>query len=420
MRRGQAELAVVLPDGNEITAGLLESVASAQGSRMFTRFSYDRAYLEAPGAYNLSPDLTLSQGVQEPPVRREMFLAFEDAGPDRWGRELLQEFANLNARANGTPIRRSTAFETLLAVSDNTRQGAIRLYIDGRPVGADARVRQASQLDWQDLLRLVDLAQEGRAPEGAIANLVQMGSASPGGSRPKVDVRTGSGSLNLAKLPQAADRWDVGLWEEVALQLADKSGIRVPRHRLHRIDPKRSILLIERFDRQGDQRVGYISARSLLQIEDHAPDRGDYVRLSRELLRHGGREDQAELFRRVAFSVLVTNTDDHMRNHGLLRHRRGWSLSPVFDVNPDRLVSAPSTPLSKADGFGGRELRRLFELRDDFSLTEMEAKQILIEVEVGTRAWAEIARGLGESAESVEAFARAFEGPSREWVRSLA
>lgn len=414
------DVTVQLPIGGEVVAGTLESVSSRTGSVPTARFRYNTDYLEARGSYNLSPDLYFSSGLQETPVHRQMFLAFEDAAPDRWGRDLIQEEARFQAKRSGEYLKRLSAYETLIRVPDNTRQGALRFWQNGVSVGADAHPDTVKLIDWASLVDAAESFNSNHATEETLKQLFRYGSSSPGGARPKTNVIGDDGRLKIAKLPHKSDRWDVSRWEAVALTMARQSGILVPDHLLHSFDVNRSILLLDRFDRgEGGVRRGYISARTLLQVEDHDVYRGSYVHFAERLREVSGRDDLHELFRRIVFTLLVTNADDHMRNHGLLRGRRGWQLAPSFDVNPERNPSFDSTPISRDGDPTARELRELFELRDAFDLSEQDARQIIIQVEQSTRDWCQIGIALGEDPGAMEFFAPMFEGPNREWASSL-
>lgn len=413
------DITVQLPSGEEVHAGVLREEPSPTGGSPFISFNYSPDYLRASGSYALSPELHLDSGLQRPPVYRQMFLGFEDAGPDRWGRNLLQEEERILARRAGRPFGRLSALESLIRVSDDTRQGALRFWREGKPLGSSVLPDRADSVDWQQLLTAADDVEAGRNIEPALEVLFQFGSASPGGARPKIQVTDAENALWLAKLPAFGDRWDVSLWEEVTLRLAARAGIQVPEHRLQRTSTGRSILLVKRFDRDGTRRIGYRSARTLLQLDDHELERRSYSQLSREILRMSGPSDAHELFRRVAFTVLVSNLDDHMRNHGFLRSQSGWRLSPMFDVNPHRGSQFGSTPITPTGDPHFRTLRELVEAREEFELTHNDAVDIVREVELATRSWSEVAHDVGEDPETIENFSQLFEHEEREWARDL-
>ncbi|MDO8733034.1 MAG: HipA domain-containing protein [Actinomycetota bacterium] len=167
----------------------------------------------------------------------------------------------------------------------------------------------------------------------AIKLLLDAGSGSLGGARPKASVRDGK-LLKIAKFPHSSDAWDVMAWEKTALDLAERAHIQCPTRELVKVSSQ-NVLLLDRFDRGGDNRIPYLSAMSLMQVKDGS--HSDYVELAEALAQHSSRahNDLQELWRRIAFSIAINNTDDHMRNHGFLREPSGWLLSPIFDINPD-------------------------------------------------------------------------------------
>lgn len=415
-----AEIRVQLPSGAEVRAGSLTAVDSPFGSTPTSSFRYDAAYLALPEAYNLSPELHLDIRAQDTPVHRQMFLAFEDCGPDRWGRNLLQEEERVRARAENRGYRRLTQFDELLRVPDDVRQGAIRFYVDGLPVGARSDPESPTQLNWNALIQAADDVSEGRElSREDLSQLFRNGSTAPGGARPKINVIGAADQLQLAKLPQSDDRWNVSLWEAVTLTLARRAGIDVPDHRLYNFAPGRSILMIDRFDRRGEQRIGYLSARALLRVEDPVMEPASYQRFAAELSMVSGSQDLEELYRRIAFTLMVDNADDHLRNHGVLRHARGWRLSPMFDVNPNIGARFDSTPIIEGGERQDRDIRELLDAREAFRLTRARAVTILKEVETATRDWREVGVQFGEEPEAADRFARAFDGENRARVRDL-
>jgi len=167
----------------------------------------------------------------------------------------------------------------------------------------------------------------------AIRDLLDAGSGSLGGARPKASVADGD-RLLLVKFPHRNDDWDIMAWEKTALDLADAAGLPTPPHRLAKVG-RRNVLVLDRFDRDGERRNPYVSAMTLIAGRDG--DSHDYTDIAEYLPEHGSNvvSDMTGLFRRAAFSVAIHNTDDHMRNHGFLFHGAGWQLAPVFDVNPN-------------------------------------------------------------------------------------
>jgi serine/threonine-protein kinase HipA len=232
--------------------------------------------------------------------------------------------------------------------------------------------------------------------------LLDAGSGSLGGARPKASVRDDE-RLLIAKFPHPDDEWDVMAWEKTALDLASAAGIRVPRARLVQVD-RRSVLLVERFDREAQRRVPYVSAMTLLEARDG--DTHDYVEIAEAMadVSAGASADLNELWRRIAFSVLINNTDDHLRNHGFLHRRGGWQLSPAFDLNPDPDVRASrQTPIAGVETRAGA-IDALMAYADAFRVDPPATAEILGRVSDAVSGWRKIAAGNGIRARELDLF----------------
>ncbi|MCZ3388065.1 MAG: type II toxin-antitoxin system HipA family toxin [Actinomycetia bacterium] len=372
-----------------------------------TTFRYDTGYLGQRLAFPIDPDLTLSTGTQHV---NGLPGALEDSAPDRWGRNLttkLQRHATLVAGRRAASLSDA---DFLVGVSDFTRQGALRFRADGEGpfLGTSNEVPRLLELP-----RLLNAADAVSRDDDftAIKELLEAGSGSLGGARPKASVRDGD-RLLIAKFPHPDDDWDVMAWEKTALDLAKKAGIRVPEVRLAHTDG-RAVLLLERFDRISDGRVPYMSAMTLLSAHDG--DSHDYLEISEALPAVGSaaRKDLNELWRRIVFSVFVNNTDDHLRNHGFLDERGGWALSPVFDVNPN-----PDTDTPRQTTIGGASRREdalagAHSYAGDFDLDDQAATRVLSEVRAAVFGWRDIAAANSVPEKQMEMFGDAFWTPKK-------
>jgi serine/threonine-protein kinase HipA len=298
------------------------------GSGDIFSFEYEGSWLRNRTAFSFDPDIALTTGAQYPVSGRANFGIFLDSSPDRWGRVLMQRRENVRARREGRRPRSLTEWDFLLGVHDETRLGALRfrspdtgLFIESddelpAPPITSLRGLQSASLQYESH------ADEEEHPdyERWLSQLFAPGT-SLGGARPKASVRDEEGALCLAKFPSRQDRRDVGAWEIVVNRLAAKAGIHVPHARaLHMPESAYTTFLSRRFDRtpQG-RRLAFVSAMTLTQRSDGEAG-ASYLELvdllqSRGANTHG---DCVELFRRVVFSILVHNTDDHLRNHGFL------------------------------------------------------------------------------------------------------
>lgn len=298
-------------------------------------FGYAESWLARPGAYAIDPQLPLASGTFHTGPEQELFRALSDSAPDRWGVELARRAERRRAHAAAETPRSLGEADLLLAVRDVLRQGALRLRDPESGVFlADDHDGVPPLVELGRLLSASENLERDADTDDDLRLLLEAGS-SLGGARPKAHVRDG-GRVLIAKLPRVTgDRWQVTAWERVALELAARAGIRVAPARLERVGG-RPVLLVERFDRvPSGGRIGYVSALTMLEARDG--DRRSYLDLADVIERTSpaATDDLRELWRRVAFSILISNTDDHLRNHGFLRAGSGWVLAPAFDLNPD-------------------------------------------------------------------------------------
>jgi serine/threonine-protein kinase HipA len=358
------------------------------GRSFATTFLYDAAYL-AGGGVNIDPSLQLVPG---PQYQSGMLRAFSDSSPDRWGRNLIDKGERIAAREAGRAAKSLDEVSYLLGVSDDTRQGALRFRALGAEdfLGAEAHVPAIVELPI--LLRRSDeLAGDDDYTE-AVKQLLDTGTTGLGGARPKASVRLEDGALGFAKFPHASDGWDVMAWEATSLGLLSDCGIAVPEFRLTRLG-ERCVLILRRFDRDAkQQRVGYISAMTAIGATDG--EHHDYVEIAdaiRDIAR-SPRAALADLYDRVIVNVALGNTDDHLRNHGLLRDGNAWTLSPAFDVNPNPdLARNRSTSIAGADTYD-TEIEGLLALADDCDLTQCRARERMASISETLSSWPDRAR----------------------------
>ncbi|HEY5222968.1 MAG TPA: type II toxin-antitoxin system HipA family toxin [Microbacteriaceae bacterium] len=380
--------------GETVLAGRAQFHRS-RGNLTSTTFQYEPDYLAHTTAYQLDPALQLVTGTQQ---TQGLPGAFADSAPDRWGRNLIKKRERALARQVS---RRPSDFDDadfLAGVSDITRQGALRYRADADPASPflDPDHDVPRLLSLPELLRAADTAGRDNSNDDyeAVKVLLAAGTGSLGGARPKASVLDHDGRQLIAKFPHHEDDWDVMAWEATALDLAAAAGVFVPPRRLVRIE-KRHVLLLNRFDRtdSGD-RIGYMSAMTLLEHRDG--DHADYVDIADSLTEVSARakEDARQLFRRVAVSVGLNNTDDHLRNHGFLHTRGGWALSPAFDVNPNPDPDLRQTTIAGAE-LPADEAEGLMEFARSCRLSAADARDELAHVTDAISRWREVAGGNG-------------------------
>lgn len=354
--------------GESVRAG--QAHFTRRRGRISTTFIYDPGYLAGNGT-SIDPALPLVSGAQH---QEGLVRAFADSAPDRWGRNLVEKAERSRAREEGRAPRRLDDLDFLLGVSDDTRQGALRFCLAGETRFLGEPVRVPHLISLPELLHAADDLARGEDFSEAVKQLLDTGTTGLGGARPKASVLLDDNSLAIAKFPHSSDRWDVMAWEATALDLLDLVGVSTPERRLTAVGD-RSILLLRRFDRthQG-HRVGYISALTALGAQDgEQRDYSDIAEAMRDLS-VSLKFDHGELFNRVIASVILGNTDDHLRNHGFLAETGGWRLSPVFDVNPNPDPwKSRSTSIMGADTLP-EEVTALVELAQECSMTSTQGR----------------------------------------------
>lgn len=383
----------------------------SRGGRENASFEYDRAWLSESMRFALEPALQLGPGQFHSGSDRPLFGAIGDSTPDRWGRMLMRRAERHRAASTGNAPRTLREIDYLLSVDDGARPGALRFASRaGGPFLADRlHGRIPPLVELPRLLAAANHVLEDAATGEDLQLLLAPGS-SLGGARPKASVIDGGGQLLIAKFPNSSDEINIVRWEEVALRLARRAGVKVSRSRLERIGG-RCVLLLRRFDRKLQTRIPYLSAMSLLGAaanEDHS-----YLELADALRRYGAspRSDLRDLWRRIVFSVLISNTDDHLRNHGFLYlGPQGWTLSPAFDLNPVPLDVRPrilSTAITFDDAMASLELA--FEVAEYFEMDAATARRTAAEVGSAVSAWRSEAAELGISKAEIERMESAFE-----------
>ena len=384
-------------------------------------FSYDDRYLADPGAYALDPALPLVTGTLQTPLGRALFGAFSDCAPDRWGRTLIKRAEMVKARLAGTAPRSMSEIDVLLGVRDDLRQGALRFRLgDAGPYLADEHSPVPVLTDLPTLLGIAEHAESDTAGYEDLKRLLRAGS-SLGGARPKAHVMNAAGDIAIAKFPSAAsDTWNVMAWEKVALDLARQAGIDVPDSQLIRVGD-RDVLVVDRFDRQAGIRVGYASAMTMLEAGDG--DQRSYLEIA-EVIEERSPAATAELrqlWRRIAFSILISNTDDHLRNHGFLHERaESWTLSPAFDMNPNPEPGPKelSTAIDFSDTHASVET--LMGVAEDFRLDTRQAAGTLAEVNTAVRRWRAVASSHGLQQADIDAMEPAFDHDELKQAQALA
>ena len=384
-------------------------------------FLYDEGWLERSDSFALEPALPLDAAPHHTSPGRALFGSLGDSAPDRWGRELMRRQWRREQAAGGVAATSLAEADFLLRVNDTARLGALRFAkAQGGAFQTPDEVAPIPPLVALPALLSASDAVLADTESAAALRLLLAPGSSLGGARPKASVRSAAGGLDIAKFPASSDEWDVVRWEAVLLRLANDAGIDVPRHRLELVND-RPVLLLSRFDRTANGRVPFLSAMSALGSADH--ERRSYMELVDFLRQHGAhpRQDMQALWRRLVFNVLVSNTDDHLRNHAFLHVPGcGWSLAPAYDLNPVPTDVAPrilSTAIHPDDAAASLELA--LEVAPDFGLDPASARAAVGEVARATAPWRETAKEFGLTNAEASRMASAFEHKDRELAERI-
>lgn len=320
----------------------------------------------------------------------------------------------IRAKKEERKPRRLTELDFLLGVYDETRMGALRFseHENGPFVSND---KDLATPPWTTLRKLESASlafekDDDGMEEKWLKQLIAPGS-SLGGARPKASVTAPDGSLWIAKFPSKNDEVNKGAWEMVVHDLAVMCGLNVPEAKLENFSKTGSTFLIKRFDREGKQRIHYASAMTLLGKNDgaNAADGSSYLELVSLIRKHGAtpKKDLQELWRRIVFNMAVSNTDDHLRNHGFILSNEGWKLSPVFDVNPDADGEVLSLNVDENNNLIDFELAlsvaRLYEISEKQGIEELNEIKNVVESN-----WRRLAQQYGLSRSEIENMSPAF------------
>jgi serine/threonine-protein kinase HipA len=394
---------------------------ASTGTREHAAFEYLPQWLASGERFTIDPGLQLVAGMQfhhRTSTGSIFHNASADTEPDGWAKRVILRDHGKRRASGGARLQALNQMDFLLAVDDIARVGALRFRDEA------GMFRRATQPGSRTVPPLVDLgklflatrAVETDTETAADLEYLLGRGTSLGGLRPKCTVLEEDGQLSIGKFPSAGDERAVTKGEVLALRLAARAKINAARARLVEVNGV-PIAVIRRFDRPpGGGRLLYVSAATMMGVEPQAPVEHSYTEIVDAIRIHGAKAqaDIEELWRRIAFSILITNVDDHLQNHGFLHVARGhWRLSPAFDINPfpararelKTWISEEAGPQASIDG--------LLSVAPYFRLTQKRARLVLAEVERAVSSWRREARAIGLTAAEVAQFDAAFEHPER-------
>lgn len=391
-----------------------------RGKEIFS-FEYTEAWLKSENAFLLDPDLQLYSGLHYlNDDEKANFGIFLDSSPDRWGRLLMRRREAVLARIEKRTEQ--TLFETdyLLGVYDGHRMGALRFKLekDGPFLNDNKKLTSPPWTSLRELEQISLKLEDDDVTDDPeyfkwLSMLIAPGS-SLGGARPKASVINKDGSLWIAKFPSRSDIGDVGGWEMITYELALKAGIKMAESTAQKFTSNYYTFLTKRFDRaEKNERIHFASAMTMLGYTDGQDysDGASYLEILEFISNNGANvnKDLEELWRRIVFSICVSNTDDHLRNHGFILSDKGWLLSPAYDINPNETGTGLKLNISENDN--ALDLDLPMEVHEYFRLTQEKAEKIIKEVTKSVQNWRTIAAKYGISKAEQElksiAFSRA-------------
>jgi serine/threonine-protein kinase HipA len=388
-----------------------------RGKEIFS-FEYAEAWINRQNPILfLDPHLGFYKGKQYLPEEKNNFGIFLDSSPDRWGRLLMRRREAWQAKEERRDEHMLFETDFLLGVFDGHRMGAVRFKLGEDGPFMNDQKKMASP-PWTSLRELehasLQLERDDAIndPEYAqwLSVLIDPGS-SLGGARPKASVIDEHGHLWIAKFPSSRDEKNTGAWEMVLHELAKACGIHVSEARLQKFSGKHHTFLSKRFDRTNDQRrIHFASAMTLLGLQDGADyaDGIGYLDLVGFIMQHcpSAKENLEQLWRRMLFNVLVSNTDDHMRNHGFILTEKGWRLSPAYDMNPNEMGNGLTLNIS--ENSNALDISLALETAHLYQLKTEKAESILKDMHQEISNWRAVAKKFGISNSEIEQTKRAF------------
>lgn len=391
--------------------------APSRGREIFS-FEYDPDWLKSPYAQWTDPDLGLFSGPQYARDGHDNFGLFLDSSPDRWGRVLMQRRETQLAQAEDRDACPLLESDYLLGVYDGHRMGALRfrLFEDGPFLDDKADMAAPPWAKLRDLeyasLQLERADAEGDKDYMEWLKMLIAPGGSLGGARPKASVLDENGHPWIAKFPSRRDEINIGKWEYLVYQLAQAAGVETAQSEVKHFSGEYDTFLTKRFDRTdgGHERIHFASAMTLLGKKDgDGCDTGvSYLDLAGFLMKSGAQvnKDLEQLWRRIVFYICVSNTDDHLRNHGFLLQGQGWFLSPAYDMNPVATGGGLALNISKEDNSQSLDLVR--SVAPIFRISEMRTEEIIAEIVGAVRTWLDLAKKLKLPSREIKLMKNAF------------
>lgn len=383
----------------------------AKAKKAFS-FEYNKSWLEKYMYQLLDPDIAFYTGPQYP-SNKENFGIFLDSMPDTWGKTLMKRREVQDARYRKVKVKTLYEIDYLLGVYDQSRMGALRFKtaIDGPFLDNDDRNPSPPWSSLRDLQKAVQQLEDDTQNDiGQWISILIASGSSLGGARPKANILDKDKNLWIAKFPSKTDIIDKATWEFLAYKLAIDCGIEMAESKIEKIFGPYHTFLTKRFDRENKGRIHFTSAMTMTGyneeiLKNKEPSYLDIV----DVIQKYGTNVQAnlhKLWRRIVFNIAISNTDDHLRNHGFILKEKGWELSPAYDLNPSINKEGLSLNIDNDDNVLDFEIA--LNVGEYFSLSETEMQTILNEVISSIKKWKSVARRIGIKNSEIDLMARAF------------
>ncbi len=406
---------LVYADWFEISEPKLIGVLSAhqgKGRKTFS-FSYDEKWLATEKPFLFDPDILWNKG-QQFPVGKSIFGVFNDAMPDTWGRTLMKRREAQIAKEENRIPKNLNDLDFLLGVNDESRMGGLRFKLQEKePFLNNDNTRPtppwSSISELQHGVSLLESEKDNKEVRKWLGILLAPGS-SLGGARPKANIVDKKGNLWIAKFPSKEDTIDKAAWEFLAYKLATKAGIEMAECKIERIAGKHFTFFTKRFDRVMNKRVHFASAMTMTgnneeTIKDNPPsylDIAEFIQFNES----NNTKELHQLWRRMVFTIAISNTDDHLRNHGFILGKKGWQLSPAYDINPS--VDKDGLSLNIDTDSNALDFDLAKSVGDYFQLNEKKMDEILKEVSGVVKNWKTEATKIGIAKSEISLMSAAF------------
>lgn len=391
--------------------GLL-SAHQGKGRKSFS-FEYDISWIESKQQFLLDPDIQWYKGPQFP-INKENFGIFLDSMPDTWGRTLMKRRASQKAKEEKKQVERLYDIDFLLGVYDPSRMGALRFKLEQNGPFLDNNEEYPTP-PWSSVRELQYGANrlESDSKEEEInkwLKILMAPGSSLGGARPKANLLDETGHLWIAKFPSKNDSIDKGIWEYLAYQLATKAGINMSESKVEKVIGPHHTFFTKRFDRLNDERIHFASAMTMTGNNENTirENPSSYLELA-EFIQFSGSKinfDLEQLWRRLIFNISISNTDDHLRNHGFLLENEGWRLSPAYDINPS--IDKDGLSLNIDTENNALDFDLALSVGQYFRLSNQRMNLIFQEVKSAVKQWRIVAKHLGISRHEQELMKSAF------------